>query len=71
MTVQLKWNGNELMLGKTKTGEVRASAHGDHAVYVLGPDDFTSRPYENPDDCRQDCETHVRRLLAKAGAPDA
>jgi hypothetical protein len=68
MPVMLKWKGDELFLGKTKMAEVRASTHGDHAVYVLGPEDKVSEPYESPEDARQDCETEVRRLLKAAGA---
>jgi hypothetical protein len=67
----LKWDGNVLRLGKTQMAEVRAHAHGDHSVYVIGPDDFTSKPYEEPDDARQDCERHVRQMLKKAGVENA
>lgn len=69
MTVKLKWNVDSLMLGKTKMAEIRV--YGERCVYVLGHDDFTSGAYEEPEDCRQDAEAHVRRLLNKAGAPDA
>lgn len=71
MSGLLKWDGNVLRLGKTQMAEVRASAHGDHAVYVLGPNDSTSEPYGRPEDARQDCEIHVRKLLRTARVTDA
>lgn len=71
MTVKLKWNGDRLMLGRTVMAGVRREPLDEEWVYVIGPRDLTSERYEKKDDCRKDCEAHVRRLLSKAGAPDA
>lgn len=67
MAAQLKWDGDRLMLGKTKMAEVVTHQDGLKR-YHLGPDDKLSSGYERKEDCRQDCETEVRDLLAKAGA---
>jgi hypothetical protein len=66
--VTLKWKGDELCLGATKMAEVRTRADGLEYDYVLGPEDHVSEPYQDKEDCRQDCMRHVRDLLAKAGA---
>ena len=73
MTVKLKWDGDSLMLGRTKMAEVVSRPRVGVLVhaYILGPEDFVSDPYQSKDDARQDCKAHVRRLLANAGAPDA
>jgi hypothetical protein len=67
MAVSLKWKGNELFLGKTKMAEVRP-LEGHWWEYVIGAEDRLSEPYQSKEDCRQDCETVVRDMLAQAGA---
>lgn len=69
MSGLLKWDGLSLMLGKTKMAHL--DSVGADTTYVLGPNDFTSEPYERTEDARQDCERHVRQLLKKAGVGDA
>lgn len=73
MSGLLKWDGNVLRLGKTQMAEVRKVWPVENSAYeyAIGPDDHVSEPYEDPNDCRQDCERHVRRLLAKVGQPNA
>lgn len=66
--VALKWKGDEMFLGKTKMGALEQRPTRGGWVYVLGPEDFVSEGYESKDDARQDCQTHVRRLLDKARA---
>ena len=66
MPVDLKWKGNALMLGRTKMAHLESE--GADTLYVLGPRDFVFKPYKKSEDCRQDCEAHVRRQLKKAGA---
>jgi hypothetical protein len=74
MAVSLKWKGDELYLGKTKMAEVMpvwsapAKPETETFQYVLGPNDKVSEPYQSKEDCRQDCETVVRDMLARAGA---
>lgn len=75
MAVNLKWVGDELYLGKTKMAEVKGLPDEDHPPvtgpryrYVLGPSDRVSEPYQDKDDARQDCESVVRDMLARAGA---
>jgi hypothetical protein len=73
MPATLKWKGDELFLGKTKMAGVRTRAEGLEYDYVLGRDDepeydHVSEPYREKEDARQDCETHVRGLLSRAGA---
>lgn len=65
---KLNWKGDELFLGATKMAEVRTRAEGLEYDYVIGPKDHVSEPYQDKDDAKQDCERHVRDLLAKAGA---
>ncbi len=65
---QLKWDGDELFLGKTKMAEVRQ--RGEKPAlheYVLGPEDKVSPPYERKEDARSDCMHAVMRLLKSAG----
>lgn len=74
--VTLKWKGDELFLGATKMAHVMPvavagkSGKYDETThrYVVGPEDHVSDPYQDKDDAKQDCERHVRDLLAKAGA---
>lgn len=66
--VKLNWKDDELFLGATKMAVVRTRARGDGFHYVIGPEDRISERYQEKDDARQDCERHVRDLLAKAGA---
>jgi hypothetical protein len=68
MAVSLKWKGDELYLGKTMMAHVRPRTLEDGYLYVLGPEDRVSDPYERKEDARQDCETVVRDMLARAGA---
>lgn len=68
MAVSLKWKGDELFLGKTKMGLVMMKPSVNGWVYVLGPEDSVSDPYQRKDDARQDCETVVRDMLSRAGA---
>ena len=75
MTKLLKWDGDALYLGRTKMAEVASFPDEDHPPmigpyhrYMIGPDDFTSTPYQRKEDARQDCERHVRQLLKAAGA---
>lgn len=67
MAAPLKWDGDKLMLGKTQMAEVRP-LEGHWWRYVIGPGDHSSEPYQIKDDARQDCMSHVQRLLKKAGA---
>lgn len=75
MSGLLKWDGDDLFLGKTRMARVREDGVDARTAtpydYVVGPDDFISTPYERKDDARQDCERHVRELLRKAGVKDA
>jgi hypothetical protein len=66
MAAQLKWDGDKLMLGKTKMAEVRTRAEGIEYDYVIGPGDKVSEPYQDKDDARQDCFNEVLRLLRAA-----
>lgn len=68
MAAELKWNGDELFLGKTKMAEVRTRCEGYEWDYVIGPGDTVSEPYQRKADARQDCERAVREALRKAGA---
>jgi hypothetical protein len=67
MAVKLKFERDELFLGKTRMGQVIKHSDGMYR-YHLGPDDHVSDPYESPEDARQDCLSHVRRLVKSAGA---
>jgi hypothetical protein len=64
----LKWKGDELFLGATKMAHVRPMTREDGYLYVIGPDDHVSEPYQDKEDARNDCCDHVRLLLKKAGA---
>jgi hypothetical protein len=69
--VELKWKGDELMLGATKMAEVMPVwSYGGASTYqyIIGPEDHISEPYQDKGDAKQDCMRHVRDLLSKAGA---
>lgn len=66
MPVGLKWKGDELFLGKTKMADLEERPTRGGWVYVLGPEDFVSEGYERMQDARNDCTSHVQRLLDKA-----
>lgn len=63
MTVKPKWDGNALMLGKTKMAEVREFPEGWRWCHSHGA---WREPYEEKTDAMQDCEAEVRRLLRQA-----
>lgn len=70
MAAQLKWDGDRLMLGKTKMAEVRERGDVRRVYpdweYIIGPGDKVSEPYQDKDDARQDCFNEVLRLLRAA-----
>ncbi len=69
--VESKWEGDELHLGKTRMARLVEEQEGEASPvfrYVIGPKDHVSEPYERKDDARQDCTSHVQRLLKKARA---
>lgn len=70
MAARLKVTTNGVWLGELRLASFRsADAWGlEITNYVLG--DGTrqkSKRYDSPDDCVQDCEREVRRLLKEAG----
>jgi hypothetical protein len=68
MAAQLKWDGDKLMLGKTKMAEVSAFGVAATSYRWRHAAGDWSTFYENKEDARQDCMTAVRSLLQKAGA---
>lgn len=66
MAAKLRWEGDALWLGEFVVGELKRVT-GVRSIHRYWAGRRQSATYENPQDCMQDCETEVRRLLKKAG----
>lgn len=68
MAAKLEWKDRGLRLGIWELAYVMSGAKDTkHFMYVIDSGHVVSEDYEKESDCRQDCESEVRRLLKEAG----
>jgi len=68
MAAKLTWEDRGLKLGIWELAYVMSGSRDEKRyMYVIDSGHVVSEEYESEADCRQDCETEVRRLLREAG----
>jgi hypothetical protein len=68
MAAKLEVNRRGVWLGKLRLAAFVEDAHGCATKYVVADGKHDpSKHYEEPEDCRWDAESEVRRLLREAG----
>lgn len=68
MAVKLEWDNISLMLGPIRVAQVAVTGKQWRFQIPMGERAmFESVGYQRGNDCMQDCESEVRRLLKEAG----